>query len=366
MKNVLNMPEIREVNEAVHYKPAISIILPFDPKMVAKSDISLRLKDAYRKVEMELSDNYSAETVFLMMQKLETIFGQLNFSTHKKSLAVYLSPVFEKVLYLDIPVEEKISVDESFEIRDLIYSKKQAHKYLLLIINANESKMYLGDNTGFVRILSNTSEPAVTYEDDAPERVANFSDIGHRKEVLLEKFLRQVDKSLNIILRAYQLPLFVMGSKKIIGHFNKLTRHKNSVIDFIYGNHEDAHPGELKHILEPHIRDWRKVKETAVMHRLEEAEGSHKLVTGIRDVWNEANHHKGLLLVVEENYVSADSKVNKQNLTYPSISRLAKYPHIKDAVDDIIEKVLENGGDVDFVEEGVLSNYQQIALVKYF
>jgi len=366
MNKTLEMPEIREVIEAVYYKPAISVILPFDPKMVAKAEISLRLKDAAKQVERKLLDNYPAEMVFLMMKKLKIIFSQLNFSTHKKSLAVYLSPVFEKVLYLDVPVEEKILVDESFEIRDLIYSKKQLQKYLLLTINAKESKIFLGDTTGVVRIVSNTPESSVSYEYDTPERVANFSDIEHRKEILLEKFLRQVDKSLNIILQAYQLPLFVMGSKKILGHFNKLTRHKNSVIDLIYGNYENVHSEELKQILEPHIRDWKKVKETAIMNQLEEAEGNHKLVTGFRDVWNETNHHKGLLLVVEKNFMYCGGKGNKLDLRQQSIARFAKYSYIKDAVDDIIEKVLENGGDVEFVEEGVLSNYQQIALVKYF
>jgi hypothetical protein len=34
-----------------------------------------------------------------------------------------------------------------------------------------------------------------------------------------------------------------------------------------------------------------------------------------------------------------------------------------DAVDSIIERELENGGDVEFVEE--LDEYQHIALVKY-
>ena len=40
--------------------------------------------------------------------------------------------------------------------------------------------------------------------------------------------------------------------------------------------------------------------------------------------------------------------------------------YIKDAVDDVIEKVLENGGDVEFVEEGLLNDYQQIALIQYY
>ena len=35
----------------------------------------------------------------------------------------------------------------------------------------------------------------------------------------------------------------------------------------------------------------------------------------------------------------------------------------RDAVDSIIERVLENGGDVEFVEE--LDEYQHIALVEY-
>ena len=34
----------------------------------------------------------------------------------------------------------------------------------------------------------------------------------------------------------------------------------------------------------------------------------------------------------------------------------------KDAVDDIIEKVLENGGDVEFVED--LKEYNKIALIE--
>ena len=40
--------------------------------------------------------------------------------------------------------------------------------------------------------------------------------------------------------------------------------------------------------------------------------------------------------------------------------------YIKDAVDDIMEKVLQNGGDVEFVENGVLKDYERIALIQYY
>jgi hypothetical protein len=35
-------------------------------------------------------------------------------------------------------------------------------------------------------------------------------------------------------------------------------------------------------------------------------------------------------------------------------------------VDDVIEKVLENGGDVEFVDEGVLKDYHHIALILFY
>jgi hypothetical protein len=170
-------PEIREVMEALHYRPAVSVIMPFEPKMILKAELVHSLKTAAARVEKELKENYNSELSSLVMHKLRRILGELNFGTHKKSIAIFVSPVFEKILYLDIPVEEKIIVDESFEIRDLVYSKKQLHKYLVLHVGSKESRMYLGNSGSFVRIISNTPEAAAPYINDAPERVANFSEI---------------------------------------------------------------------------------------------------------------------------------------------------------------------------------------------
>ena len=100
--NPIVTPEIREVMEAVLYRPAISIIMPFEPKMSLKTELNHSLKTVSDKVERELLENYPDEIVMLVMQKLRAIINNLNFNTYKKSLAIYVSPVFEKVLYLDL------------------------------------------------------------------------------------------------------------------------------------------------------------------------------------------------------------------------------------------------------------------------
>lgn len=350
----------------MYYRPAISIILPFEPKMSLKTELTHSLKIAADKVERELKDNYPSEIINLVMQKLRMLIANLNFNTHKKSIAIYVSPVFEKVLYLDIAVEEKIIVDESFEIRDLVLSKKQSHQYLVMVLNGKKSCMFLGNSKTFVKIIADTSGSVYAYVNDAPEKVSNFSDSASRREIIMEKFLRHIDNSLGIVLNAYRLPLFVIGPERIVGHFKNLTKHGSAVIEYIHGSYEDATAEELAAILQPYTAKWKEVKQKELLNQLEDAAGKKQLASGISNVWREAMNNKGRLLVVEKDYMYAAQHGGSKTVIYMPSKPYSKFSHIKDAVDDVIEKVLEQGGDVEFVDRDVLKDYHHIALIQYY
>ncbi len=364
--NKLLTPEIRELIGVVHYRPAVSIIMPFEPKMSLKNELLHSLKIAADEVDRSLRESYSEEMTALILFKLRAIIGNLNFNTHKHSIAIYVSPVFEKVLYLDIAVEQKIIIDESFEIRDLVYSKKQLHKYLVLLVSEKESRIYLGNSTSLVRIVSNTPESVNAYATDLPEKVANFSDLSARKELMMEKFLRHIDNSLDIILKAYQLPLFVLGPQRILGHFKSITHHAGMVIDYIPGNYESETFEELKAVLSPAISDWKKVKQKDILNRLDQAADKGKLAVGMKEVWQEAMSGKGRLLVVEKNFQYAAPLGNGNHRLDEPLEPFNKFSYIRDAVDEVMEKVLENGGDVEFVDAEVLKGFQHIALIQFF
>ncbi|MEJ8842805.1 hypothetical protein WG954_10465 [Lacibacter sp. H375] len=358
--------EIREVMGALHYRPSISIILPFEPKMSLKTELMYLLKTAVKKVEDELQAEYPGEMSSLVLAKLNTLIKNLNFNTHKKSIALFVSPVFEKVLYLDVPVEEKIIIDESFEIRDLVFSKKQLHKYLLLLLSGKESRMYLGNSGDLVRIISDRPEHIDAYVNEAPERVANFSDVSDRREIMMKKFLYHIDHSLDIVLNAYQLPLFVMGTDRILGHFKQITRHEKAIVEIIHGNYEESSPAQLKEILQPYINDWKKVKEKDLLNHIEEAAGKKKLAIGMKAVWHDTSHKKGQLLVVEKNYMFPAQRSSTADVIEKLEEPYNRFSYIKDAVDDVIERVLDNGGDVEFVDEGLLQQYEHIVLINYY
>src|SRR6476469_953475 len=115
--------EQQEVIAKIKYLPAISIILPFQPVITAKNQLEYRLKMIMGKIELRLVTLYSAEKAMPMIIKLRNLIRNLNYYTNKKSIAIFVSPVIEKVYYLEAEVEEKIVIDESFEIRDLVSCK---------------------------------------------------------------------------------------------------------------------------------------------------------------------------------------------------------------------------------------------------
>lgn len=83
-------------------------------------------------------------------------------------------------------------------------------------------------------------------------------------------------------------------------------------------------------------------KKDLLMHQLTQALQSGKLSKGMKEVYNAATHRRTTLLLIEEDF------------TYGS----------QEVLDDVMEKVLKAGGDVEFVEPGLLIAYDHIVLIE--
>lgn len=365
MNTALN-PEIREVIEAIHYRPALSIILPLEPHISLKTEIAHTLKITADKAERELRQYYPDEQCQVVMQKLHTLVDSVDIPVKKKGIAMFVSPLFEKVLYLDSPVTEKLIVDESFEIRDLLYNAKQDVKFILLVLSGLESKVFLGDYTTLTPFQSNIPGSIYSYVTDTPERVSNFSDMTEHKQNVIDKFLHHIDEELGNLINERHLPVLILGTEKILGQFKKLSKNTDQVITCVEGNYENYTVTELTELIEPHITAWKISKQQELLNRLEEAAGQHRLSAGIHKVWHDIYNGKGKLLVVEKNYRFAAQHGPQPDVIEVAIEPYDHFAYIRDAVDDVMEKIFMSGGDVEFTEDGALEQFDHIALINYY
>jgi hypothetical protein len=358
--------EFSEVLESPKYFPSVSVIIPIESKINQQTELEYKMKNVYHKIETDLNKNYPPEKVNPVLQKLSKMIEQVNFQSNKKSIAIYVSPLMDKIYYLDVVTEEKTVIDDSFEIRDLIYNKKEDRKYFLLILSSKKIKYFECYNHHFKLLPSPVQDEISFYTNDIAEKVTNFSDQSERKEILMDKFLMHADHGLSELLQTNKLSVFVTGADRIIGHFKKITKNSSNIRHYISGNFEESTQAELSIILDPVIKDWQKLKQISLLKEMDQALSHKKLACGIKEVWEAASQKRGRLLIVEKNYECPAQHSSEEDTIYIKNEILNQPLFIKDAVDDVIEKVLHFGGDVEFVDDQMLFNYQHIALIEYF
>jgi hypothetical protein len=348
-------PHTHEVN----LEPVISILLPFDPKITPKEVLTSRLDSATMQAKDELDRHYQREETYTLMVRLRKLISRLNYGTYKKSVAIYLSADTEKVFYLDMEVENRVSVDGPFTMRDLVQSKKDARNYLLLLLSGERINVFHGNAGGFKRLLSITPDNIGAFKNNLPGRVANFSDPSSVKETLLDKFLRYADHALTMLLVNYPFPVIVMATERTGGHFKKVSGNDSHIMAYVHGNFEEASQSSLRQSVAPCLEQWEKLMQQQLLKQLDNAMGAGRLAIGVRDVNAAASLQKGRLLVMERNF--------KYKVGMPDELEKSTRPfYLQDRADEAIAKVLESGGEVEFVEDGALNQYKHIALVKYY
>lgn len=91
----------RQVIAEIKYLPAVSIVMPFQPVITSKSKLEYKLKLILGKIEQELLTLYSVEKAVPLIIKLKNFIRTLNYNTPTKSIVIFVSPVVEKVYYLE-------------------------------------------------------------------------------------------------------------------------------------------------------------------------------------------------------------------------------------------------------------------------
>ena len=310
------------------YYPSISIIVSVDIKVNQFKEITGHLKVMVHKTSAELLKTYPKSIANPVIKKLKNVISEIDYSKVTKSIAIFVSPLLEKFYYLDMPLEDRIVIDDSFEIRDLVYAKKEIHKYILMVISSKEGTFYLGNSTSMLKI----------------ERL----------------------KAVDIDGLYHDIPVFFMGTPKIIGHFKQISHQKKYIAEYIHGNYEEYTEAQLLELTEPYVTKWNKQKKDDLIKIIDDAMGNRTLAVGIKEVWRRATEKKGKHLIIEKNYVYPARQSAKKEIIFEYDDIVHNDLYIKDAVDDVIEKTLATGGIVEFVDEDVLKDYQKIVLIQYY
>ncbi|HEX2312177.1 MAG TPA: hypothetical protein VHJ17_00460, partial [Thermomonospora sp.] len=171
------------------------------------------------------------------------------------------------------------------------------------------------------------------------------------------RFHRAVAAALGVVNGRDPRPVVVAGETRAQALFEEATRGSIVLAGRIDGDHGTATAAELAELSRPVLAAYEDLREVAVLSELEAARGLRRYAAGLADVARLAEEGRGAHLVVERGYYAPAVRSAE--------GRLVPVPEegAEDAVDAVIETVLEYGGEVTFVSDGFLVDHHRIALV---
>jgi hypothetical protein len=346
--------------------PSVSILMPTHRTHPEEQQDPIRLKNLLDEAQQRLEAEVGKRPSWPVMKRLEALSDEVDWRTNDEGLALFASEDFGAWYRLPFPVEERVAVDRSFETREILYALHRMPRYRALSLEEEATRLFEGTGAALEEVrdggfpISWRGPGGVTRRPDGAMMQRSNVRQSH-----LQEFYTEVDRVLAAATGNDPLPLVLMGTRNTLSYFEPVSTYPGQVAARIEGNYAKAAPAAIAEVAWPRLQEWLEVQRHAVIAEVASAQGNGLLAVGIEDAWKAALEGRGAKLVVDEGYRQA-AVIHRDEWRLELVHADASIPepaHLDDAVDELIELVIEKGGEIVFVNAGTLDANDRLALI---
>src|SRR5262249_31618626 len=161
-----------------------------------------------------------------------------------------------------------------------------------------------------------------------------------------------VDDAVAAVHESNGFPLVVVGVERNLAFYREVTRQSASIVGMLAGNHERTSPSVLGKLVWPVFEAGATVRRTEALVQLDDAVSAQRHAAGIAQVWRAAARRKCRILLVEKEFHYRADLSPEGDRLLPYTGQGARA--LDDVVDEVIERVMNPGGEVFFYPAGDL------------
>ena len=266
---------------------------------------------------------------------------------------------------LPFRVKPRVIIDETFATRDLVFTMNRAPGYLVLVLSEKPTRLY----KAWTNVLDEHTAkpfPMIHKGPGGASRLPGGQGINPSamRDQAHRDFFRTVDRAVAAWQSISRRPIILVGTERYLALYQEVTTDPEAVVGMLAGNHDMTSPSELGKLVWPVFQSGATITRTKALTQLDQAVGARQSVSGIEQVWLAAYKKQvsTLLVEVDFEYPADVSPEGDRLLSYSGKGALS----LDDAVDEVIERVLSDGGEVFFYPVGTLDLHGRIAAVKRF
>ena len=358
----MNRHDLHEL-QAVHGYPCLTITLPTHRTRPDNKQDPIRVKNLVSQATSRLLDEFSKRDVAPLLERLDALVADIDYKYALDGLVLTVSRDMAREYVLPFPLEERVVVDETFFIRDLVHALNRMRRYWVLSLSEQSTRLYSAAREHLEEVTTGGFPMRHAGPGgDAPlpgglgvSRSA-YRDYRHRQ------FFRDVDRVFRPLMVEDPLPLALAGIDRHQSFFREVSSHTSHIIATLSGNYDHMTAHDLGRLIWPPVSEGFTARRHEVLDHLEAAVGRHRAASTIGEVWRHARLGRGDVLVVEDGY-HEPARINDLGQLDLQVDDPTAPDVLDDAVDEVITTVLAKGGRVVFVEDGELALHDRIAMI---
>lgn len=348
------LKQVREIKDEV----CVTLILNTHRTHPDSNKDALVLKNLQKEAEKVLSDTLEKRPAWRMIERMESVVEKIDHRHNLESLIVFVSETVATYTRLPIAVTDRVAVERSFAIRDLVRAMHMQQSYYTLVLGKDRARLIEAADE---RVTLEIGRPFPIINNSLFVRSAAAASNATRVNNYQLEFFNLMDDALWAVWRGNPHPIVVAGDEKTYARFEEVSEHT----DLIIGVFNDDFDKSAQHIVEDNwhiVKGYTRKKNEERIAELQEALNGKKALFGIDNIWKAIRETRGQTLFVKDGYYLR-AKIAGDNIVPLSQEDAGDGEVIDDVINEMIEVNAYYGGDTVFIFDGGLDEYGGLALV---
>src|SRR5215472_785838 len=342
--------------------PSLSLLAPTHRTAPANQKDRIVVKNLAAEGLKRLQSEFKKREVAALVQNLNRLVDRVDWEHSLEGLALFASRETATAVQLPFRPRARVVIDATFATRDLVYSLNRSPRYRVLVLTEKPTRLF--DAT--INVLTEHVAkpfPMVHTGPGGATRLAGGQGINRSavRDDAHRQFFRKVDDALGALQKDDHLPVVLGGVGRHVAFYQEVTKDPDAIVGVVAGSHDDPNPTALGRLVWPVFKSGATLRRTRALARLDEAVSANRHASGIDQVWRAAFEKRCQALLVETGFEHPADLSPQGDRLLPYTGR--GVAALDDAVDEVIERVIADGGDVFFYNPGVLDLHQRIAAV---
>lgn len=351
--------ELRRLQGVKNY-PSVSLLAPTHRTAPANGRDRTVVKNLLAEGLTRLHAEFTKREVAPVVRNLDKLIHGVDWEHAQDGLALYASREVATAIRLPFRVKARVVIDETFATRDLVFALNRSPHYRVLVLTEKPTRLFDATAAALTELTTGRF-PMVHSGPGGASRLPGGRGINRSavRDESHRQFFRKVDAALAELQKEEHLPVVLVGVERYLAFYQEVTKDPDAIVGAVAGSYDAPEPGALGKLVWPVFKAGNTLRRTRALARLHEAVSLNRHASGIDQVWRAAFEKRCQTLLVETafEYPADLSPTGDQLLPYTGRGPAA----LDDAVDELIERIIADGGDVFFYEPGTLNIHQGIA-----